>query len=159
VSLLGNSPTFDCCCTPGEFANLRLLLYCASQDALLHMRLARQLTQCLETEDLRGGADSYPLGLYCSWTRSEWQWCLNVLVCDLLGHMFVKCDQPVRQSAISQSELAPCCCQYLLCFLLWPVLIPPPLLHLQCPHSSATCPPKAGFASEVAPKVTGRLCV
>jgi hypothetical protein len=35
------------------------------------MRLARQLTQCLETEDLREGADSYPLGLYCSWTRSE----------------------------------------------------------------------------------------
>jgi hypothetical protein len=53
------------------------------------MRLACQLTQCLETEDLREGSDSYPWGLYCSWTRSEWQWCLNVLECDLLGDMFV----------------------------------------------------------------------
>jgi hypothetical protein len=60
----------------------------AARGSLL-MRLARQLTRCLETEDLGGGTDSYPLGLYCSWTRSEWQWCLNVLECDLLGHMFV----------------------------------------------------------------------
>jgi hypothetical protein len=31
-------------------------------------RTPAPVTQCLETEDLREGADPYPWGLYCSWT-------------------------------------------------------------------------------------------